>query len=366
MAEDNIPSVFDPVVLDTENVRIRPLSFVSWEKLAEGLLYENSFHALNWGLKTPENIKQMYTNALIALENKRGNPIVFLTPDEKEVVGMTNFMNVEPANHMIEIGGTWIGKKWQRSPVNTETKFALLQYCIETLGLRRIEFRIDSENLPSQKAVQRLGFHFDGFIPRRKPNSNGETRDYVFYSVTDKSWPETKQHILSLIENSKSKTFKLIQEIKNLHKGGDSNAAFDKVQSAIQANPKCSELQYLAARICDADRTEIEAVSYYVKALELGLKGTDRRDALLCLGSTYRTLGQYENSKRTFELGLKEFPNHRPYTVFLALTEFNLKNGEKAMQLLLEQVLETTRDQEILTYNRALKFYSTRLNEIFQ
>ena len=107
-------------------------------------------------------------------------------------------MSVEPENKMIEIGGTWINKKWQRSYVNTETKFALLQYIFETLKLNRVEFRIDYENVASLKAVQRLEFHLDGTMPRRKVNANGDVRDYVFYSVTDKSWPKIKAHILQL------------------------------------------------------------------------------------------------------------------------------------------------------------------------
>lgn len=359
------PSMFDPIIIDTEHVKIRPLSTVTWQKLAEGLLYEGSFHATSWGIKTPEDIKKMYESGLAAWQSQKGNPIVFLNKEETEVVGMTNFMNVEPANKMIEIGGTWIHKKWQRSFVNTETKFALLQYCFETLKMNRVEFRIDSENFPSQKAVQRLGFHFDGLMPRRKINANNDIRDYVFYSVTDQTWLQVKSHIQYLMHKSKLEEFTEIQKIRSFLKAGDANAAFDSAQSALKKFSQSPELHYLAANICDGYRTETEAVSFYVKALELGLKNQDRRNALLGLASTYRSLGQYENAKKTFEMGIKDFPNYRPYYVFLALTEFNLNHTESAMKLLLDQIMETTSDQEIRSYEKALKFYSTRLREVF-
>lgn len=360
------PTMFDPIVIDTEHVKIRPLKTVSWQKLAEGLLYEGSFHATNWGLKTPDDIKKMYENGIAAFQARRGNPIVFLNHDETEVLGMTNFMNVEPPNKMVEIGGTWINKKWQKSYVNTETKFALLQHCFETLKINRVEFRIDFENHPSQKAVQRLGFHFDGLMPRRKVNANGHVRDYVFYSVTDQNWPEVKNHILSLIAKSKLPVFKDIQKAKYLRKSGDAVGAFEVVQMALKDHSQSADLNYLAACICDADRTEIEAVTYYLKALELGLKGHDRRDALLGLGSTYRSLGEYTKSKEIFEAGIKEFPQYHPYFVFLALTEFNLQQPEQTVKILLDQLVETTSDQEIRSYERALRFYSTRLNEVFE
>ena len=38
-----------------------------------------------------------------------------------------------PAHKMIEIGGTWINQKFQRTSVNSETKYALLKYCFEVL-----------------------------------------------------------------------------------------------------------------------------------------------------------------------------------------------------------------------------------------
>lgn len=360
------PTMFDPVVLSTEHVKIRPLKTVSWQRLAEGLLYDGSFHAMNWGIKTPDDVKKMYENGIAAWNAKRGNPIVFLNHDETEVLGMTNFMNVEPPNKMIEIGGTWINKKWQRSYVNTETKFALLQYCFETLKMNRVEFRIDSENIPSQKAVQRLGFHFDGLMPRRKVNANGHVRDYVFYSVTDQSWPEVKAHMLSLADKSKLPTFKEIQKAKSLRKAGASAEAFAAVQNALKVHPRSAELNYLAASICDAERTKAEAVPFYLQSLELGLKGHDRRDALLGLASTYRSLGEYEKSKKTFEMGIIEFPQYHPYNVFLALTEFNLNRPEEAIKILLDVLIQTTADQEIRSYERALKFYSTRLKEVFE
>jgi hypothetical protein len=59
-----MPSMFDPVILDTEHVKIRPLNSVSWQKLADGLLYEDSFHAKSWGIKTPEDIGPYRTDTL--------------------------------------------------------------------------------------------------------------------------------------------------------------------------------------------------------------------------------------------------------------------------------------------------------------
>jgi N-acetyltransferase len=189
---DNSLNVFTPLNIDTSRMKIRPLSSVAWQKIADGVLYENSFHSQMWGMKTPEDIKKSYENSIVAFENKKGNPLVFLSPDESEVYGITNFMNAEPQNKMIEIGGTWISKKWQRSFVNTESKYQLLKYCFESLELKRVEFRIDAENFISQKAIERIGAQFEGLLRNRTINAKGISRDYKFYSVIDTDWPILK------------------------------------------------------------------------------------------------------------------------------------------------------------------------------
>jgi hypothetical protein len=105
------PTIFTPVQIDTTRLKIRPLSAVSREKVTASVLYEDSFHNQICGMKMCEDIKKSYVNSLVAFENKKGTLLVFLSLDESEVHGKTNFMNVEPHNKMIEIGGTWVGKK---------------------------------------------------------------------------------------------------------------------------------------------------------------------------------------------------------------------------------------------------------------
>lgn len=195
-------TIFDPVIIDNPKLKIRPLSSVSWQKVAEGVLYEGSFHSRMWGMTTPEDIRKSYENSCLAFEAKKGNPLVFLSPDESEVYGKTNFMNIEIHNKMTEIGGTWIGRKWQRTFVNTTTKYELLKYCFEKLDLKRVEFRIDSENIISQKAIERIGAKYEGLLRNRTINATGKCRDYKFYSVIDLDWPDLKLNLEKKIYES--------------------------------------------------------------------------------------------------------------------------------------------------------------------
>ena len=57
----------------------------------------------------------------------------------------------------MEIGFSWVGHPWQRSPVNSEAKYLLLGYAFEQARCQRVEFKADAENAPSCQALLRIG-----------------------------------------------------------------------------------------------------------------------------------------------------------------------------------------------------------------
>ena len=81
------------------------------------------------------------------------------------------------------------------------------------------------------------------------------------------------------------------------------------------------------------------------------------------LGSSYRALGEYEKSKAVFEKGTALFPDNRAIQVFFAMTLYNLQEHRRAMELLLRCLLDTTGDDAILGYKKAIAFYAERLDE---
>ncbi|MGE6256675.1 tetratricopeptide repeat protein [Heyndrickxia sporothermodurans] len=126
--------------------------------------------------------------------------------------------------------------------------------------------------------------------------------------------------------------------------------------------PNDEQVNFHCAWSFDVLGKETEAVPYYEKAISLGLKGEDLEGALLGLGSTYRTLAQYEKSKETFLKGMKLFPNNRAIQVFYAMTLYNLNQHHAAMEILLKSLAETSNDPAIISYKQAIEFYSDKLD----
>src|SRR5215213_1224378 len=129
--------------------------------------------------------------------------------------------------------------------------------------------------------------------------------------------------------------------------------------------PNDPQEKYQCAWIHDLLGLEREAIQFYEKAIQAGLKGDELKNALLGMGSTYRCIGEYQKSIDTFQYALTLFPNSHEFNVFLAMAYHNINECSKAMELLLNSLVATSKDEGIIRYQRAIRFYSDKLNEIW-
>lgn len=130
--------------------------------------------------------------------------------------------------------------------------------------------------------------------------------------------------------------------------------------------PNNASINYQCGWSFDLLGEEEKAVPYYEKSIDLGLSSNELEGALLGLGSTFRTLGEYEKSKKVLQKGMDAFPNNKAIQTFYSMTLYNLKEHKKAMEILLNCLLETTSDENLLRYERAINFYSDKLDETWK
>lgn len=111
---------------------------------------------------------------------------------------------------------------------------------------------------------------------------------------------------------------------------------------------------------------EAEAVPYYEAAIRTGLEGEDLRHALLGLGSTYRTLGRYDEALTTLTRGVTNFPQDRAMQVFRSMALYNAGRPKEACELLLRIISDTTDDDQIRAYQGAIDIYAADLDRMWQ
>ncbi|UYM06813.1 GNAT family N-acetyltransferase [Solicola gregarius] len=107
-----------------------------------------------------------------------------------EVAGSTSYYDIDATLRTVAIGYTWLGRRFQRTGVNTESKLLLLERAFDTLGAVRVVWHTDALNAQSRAAIERLGATFEGILRKHKPRKDGSWRDTAQYAMTDDDWPE--------------------------------------------------------------------------------------------------------------------------------------------------------------------------------
>ncbi|WP_119291182.1 GNAT family N-acetyltransferase [Azohydromonas sediminis] len=110
-------------------------------------------------------------------------------------VGMTAYMHVDALHRRVEIGSTWVAKRVQRTALNTECKLMLLAHAFDALDCIAVEFRTHRLNVPSRRAIERLGAQLDGILRCHQRLPDGSLRDTAVYSITAAEWPAVRAHL---------------------------------------------------------------------------------------------------------------------------------------------------------------------------
>jgi RimJ/RimL family protein N-acetyltransferase len=107
-------------------------------------------------------------------------------------VGMTRYLNIEPAHRKLEIGSTWYEPSVWAGAVNPECKLLLMRHAFETLKFHRVEYKTDVRNGRSRAAILKLGARQEGILRKHMIMADGHVRDSVYFSVIDEEWPAVK------------------------------------------------------------------------------------------------------------------------------------------------------------------------------
>jgi RimJ/RimL family protein N-acetyltransferase len=175
-----------PVVLTGRHVRLEPLTEEHVPGLAEIGVGQPFWHFMVYGdIKTIDDMHNWVLDMLARAEKGTDLPFIAIHLESGRVAGATRYLNVMPRDRGLEIGGTWYGQEFQRTPVNTECKYLLLRHAFETLGCIRVQLKTDLRNERSQRAIERLGAVKEGVLRNHMILPDGHFRHSVFYSILD-------------------------------------------------------------------------------------------------------------------------------------------------------------------------------------
>lgn len=192
------------IVLATDRVRLEPLAEAHLPDLVK-----NANDPALWEFTFQSNPFATHAQAerwlREALDSGDHVPFAIVDVASGEAIGSTRYLDVQPQHRKLEIGWTFVARKYWRTHVNTHCKLLLMQYAFEEWNAVRVQLKGEAINLRSRSAMQRIGATFEGTLRNFRIHPvSGELRDVSFYSVIASEWPSVKARLTDRILDTRA------------------------------------------------------------------------------------------------------------------------------------------------------------------
>ena len=186
------------IVLENARVRLQPLESADAARLQTAAVSENNLLKYSpQTVETPEKLAIYVENALeMRLKEERYAFSIF-DKTTQQWAGSTSFYAISNYDRRLAIGSTWLGKPFQRTGLNRNMKFLMLQFAFETLEFARVELHTDARNAQSRKAIQEIGGIEEGILRSFTLMSDGFRRDTVCFGILKNEWADLKKTVFA-------------------------------------------------------------------------------------------------------------------------------------------------------------------------
>lgn len=195
-----------PVTLHGRAVRLEPLSFGHVAGLFMAGNDPDIWTYMPYGaIDHEEKMRSLVADLLARRERGTDMPFTIFDQQTDQPAGATRYMMIDRPNRGLEIGGSWLSRRYRRTAANTEAKYLLLRHAFEELGCIRVQLRTDLRNVRSQTAIERIGAVREGVFRKNMIMPDGHHRYSVFYSIIDEEWPSIKAKLEQVLEDPASR-----------------------------------------------------------------------------------------------------------------------------------------------------------------
>jgi RimJ/RimL family protein N-acetyltransferase len=146
--------------LKGELIELRPLKPEDWDELfavaSDPLIWEQHPESDRY---REDVFKVFFSEAL-----ESGGAFVVIDTKSQEIIGSTRYHGYDPAKSEIEIGWTFLARKYWGGRYNAEMKQLMLDHAFKFV--ENVVFYVGENNVRSQKAMEKLGAIRNGMARR--------------------------------------------------------------------------------------------------------------------------------------------------------------------------------------------------------
>jgi RimJ/RimL family protein N-acetyltransferase len=181
------------IILENEKALLIPFENERNTELKEIIFDDEIWKYMGMYVRNNEDFENYIQNTLMQKANGICYPFLIIDKATNKVAGSTRYGYLNHGSQKCEIGWTWYGKDFQRTGLNKACKYELLNFGFEKIQFNRIQFSADLENTRSQNAIEKLGAVKEGLFRNNYIDSEGKSKDDVYYSIILEEWENTKR-----------------------------------------------------------------------------------------------------------------------------------------------------------------------------
>jgi len=178
--------------INSQKVLLRPMKLNDFDKM-KGLTGDKEmWYYFTTDLSDELTLKKWIEAAVCELNEQKSLAFTIINSTTNEIIGTTRIGNISEVNNRVEIGWTWISKKYQGTGVNGHVKELLFQYLFSETKTLRIEFKTDVLNIAARKGMEKVGLVKEGILRSHTLMTNHRRRDTLYYSILKEEWLSKK------------------------------------------------------------------------------------------------------------------------------------------------------------------------------
>jgi RimJ/RimL family protein N-acetyltransferase len=191
------------IILENERVLLVPFENERNIELKSIIFDDEIWKYMGMYIQNDDDFKNYVESTLKQKEDGICYPFLIIDKVANKVAGSTRYGYLNHASQKCEIGWTWYGKEFQGTGLNKACKYELLNFGFENIQFRRIQFSADLENVKSQRAIEKLGAFREGLFRNNYIDSEGKSKDDIYYSIISEDWETIKTEFFSEFSSSK-------------------------------------------------------------------------------------------------------------------------------------------------------------------
>lgn len=130
---------------------------------------------------------------LLQQSARAGHGIPLVIEADGELVGQVNVSGITHGSLCSASIGYWVSERYAGRNLMPTAVALVSDYCFSERQIHRIEICIRTENVPSLRVVEKLGFRYEG-LRRRFIHIDGDWRDHYTFALVSEEIPKGVLH----------------------------------------------------------------------------------------------------------------------------------------------------------------------------